>query len=823
MVDTEKRQEEEKENPWVRIAELQAENKQLVWENRVLQRYYDRVRTLMARSKGYNAAKDKLLAAVIDEKANQEKYFTLLLENIQEIMFLLDRDLQLVYCSNMFLRQTGLNRAGLMADRDFRRILSRLTDKDTVDFIMIALEGAIRNSGLTVFDRIMAIGQWNGERHYTIYISPMLNDLGASEGVLVSFQDMTEILDARDQAEQASRAKSSFLARMSHEIRTPLNAIIGMTELALRDAEAPPLREYLTNIRQAGSNLLSIINDILDLSRIESGNLTFVSMPYNLASLLNGIINVIRVRFSEKPILFMVNIDAAIPNNLTGDETRIRQILFNLLTNAVKYTTQGFIRLTITGRPLGSAMVMLRFEVTDSGIGIREEDMNSLFGDFVRLDAERNKGIEGTGLGLAITRHLCRQMGGDIVVSSVYGEGSVFAVEFPQPYSGTDPVAAVENPADKPVLLYDERPLYADSVADTLENLGVPLTQPEGAGGFFAELRSGRYRFALASSGAVVEAAEIIRTLGLPTLLVLLADLGELSSFRDIPTLVMPAYSVPIAHVLNGRTIMENNKKTVVRFTAPEARVLIVDDILTNLKVAQGLLLPYRMKVDICEAGLKAVEMTESTQYDLIFMDHMMPGMDGVEAAAEIRKLPGDYFQRVPIIALTANAIAGMREMFLEKGFNDYLAKPIELSRLNEIMEKWMPQEKRLSTEDYDVPPAPPRNLFSVEGLDAARGITLTGGSEEGYREVLDVYSQDCEARLKTLRTPPERENLSAFVTNVHALKGASASVGADGVSEKAALLEKAGREGDLALVREKLGEFAAALAKLSGDIRAVL
>jgi signal transduction histidine kinase/CheY-like chemotaxis protein len=807
-----------------RLARAEEENRRLGRENRALRRSCNRAQAAISRAKVYNSSKDKLMAVVLNEKANQEKYFNLLLESIQEILILLDQKLRIAYCSDLFLRQAGLDKPGTIRNRTFRELFNRITDRDTVDFLMIALEGAIKSSGLNVFDRVIDLGNRNRRRHYTIYISPMINDAGASEGVLVLFQDMTEILNAKEQAEQANQAKSSFLARMSHEIRTPLNAIIGMTELALRDADAPPLREYLANIRQAGSNLLSIINDILDLSRIESGNFRLVSLPYNFAALLNSAINVIRVRFAEKPILFLVNIDAAIPNNLIGDETRIRQILFNLLSNAVKYTVRGFIKLTVTGRPMDSAVVALRIEVADSGMGIKKEDQGSLFGDFVRLDMERNKGIEGTGLGLAITKRLCMQMGGDLRVSSVYGEGSVFTAEFPQPYAGTEILAAVDKPGEKRVLLYDERPLYAASVAETLRNLGVYPRQPETRESFLRELRSGAYGFALVSSGMVSAAARVIRDLKLPTQPVLLADLGELSSFQDIPAMVMPVYSIPMAQMLNGRTIMESRKKMVVRFTAPEARILIVDDILTNLKVAQGLLMPYQMKVDISETGRGAVDLVKSRRYDIIFMDHMMPGMDGIEAASEIRKMEGDYFKQVPIVALTANAITGMREMFLGKGFNDYLTKPVELPRLNEIIEKWIPPAKRLPTaEGSSLPLAGSRTLASIQGLDTRQGIMLTGGSEAGYREVLDVYYRDCESRLIALGEAPDKEGLTGFVINLHALKSASAAVGAAGLSEQAALLEKAGREGDLDLIRARLGEFTAELARLSGEIREVL
>ncbi|MDR1949871.1 MAG: histidine kinase, partial [Spirochaetaceae bacterium] len=303
-----------------------------------------------------------------------------------------------------------------------------------------------------------------------------LNLLGLSFVLLLILGAVVYRINIRSiQADDANRSKSDFLANMSHEIRTPLNAIIGMSELALEDPAAPDLKEYISNIRQAGSNLLSIINDILDLSKIESNNFHLTEISYQFSSLINNVINVIRVRFHEKPVLFIANIDAHIPNDLRGDEVRIRQILFNLLSNAVKYTEDGFIKFTVTGTITAADSVTLQFEVADSGLGIKDEDIGKLFDNFTRLDAEHNQGIEGTGLGLAITKRLCNAMEGDITVSSVYGQGSVFTATVPQKYSGDAEFAAVERPAEKEVLLYDERPLYGDSVSATLENLGVAV------------------------------------------------------------------------------------------------------------------------------------------------------------------------------------------------------------------------------------------------------------------------------------------------------------------------------------------------------------
>ncbi|MDR1048546.1 MAG: response regulator, partial [Synergistaceae bacterium] len=548
-------------------------------------------------------------------------------------------------------------------------------------------------------------------------------------------RDRVNLVKMKNAAEAASRGKSDFLARMSHEIRTPLNTVIGMSELALQDANArrADSGQYLATIRQAGSNLLSIINDMLDISKIESANFQLTAIPYLFSSLIHNVINVIRVRFHEKPILFLANIDARIPNNLLGDEVRLRQILFNLLSNAVKYTEEGFIQLTVTGAFTGAGRIDLKFEVADSGIGIKEEDMKGLFGNFSRFDLERNRAVEGTGLGLAITKLLCRKMGGGITASSVYGKGSVFTATLPQEYTADGRVAAVENLDEKAVVLYDERPLYADSVAATLENLGVAVTRPNDAEDFWAALETGDFPFAFTSSGLAEQADALVRGKKKRTNLVLLADMEETFSHQGFPVILMPAYAIPVANLLNGVRTEQGAHKSVVRFTAPDIRVLIVDDIVTNLKVAQGLLAAYRMQVDTCSDGEKSILMVKDNRYDLVFMDHMMPGMDGVEAMTRIRALEGEEFKRLPIVALTANALSGMREMFLSKGFDDYLAKPIEITKLNALIEKWVPREKRRASDGTGDWPAA-RSLQEIDGLDAEKGLVRAGGDEMASR-----------------------------------------------------------------------------------------
>jgi signal transduction histidine kinase/CheY-like chemotaxis protein len=618
-------------------------------------------------------------------------------------------------------------------------------------------------------------------------------------------------------ADEANKSKSDFLANMSHEIRTPLNAIIGMSELALQDSSGPALPEYLVNIRQAGSNLLSIINDVLDLSKIESGGIQLVTASYRFSSLINNVINVIRVRFHEKPILFLANIDARIPDSLTGDEVRIRQILLNLLSNAVKYTEEGFIKLTVTGTVIDANTITLKLEVADTGIGIKEEDIKELFGNFTRLDLQRNRGIEGTGLGLAITKRLCREMGGDITVSSVYKKGSVFTAIIPQEYTADTEAAMVEESGAKEVLLYDERPLYGDSVAVTLDNLEVPITRVNSGEDFLAALGTGRFPFAFVSPGFVEQAVALVEGKKIRTTLALLANLEETSSFHGIPVILMPAYAVPVANLLNGVKTIQSGRKSLVRFIAPGVKILIVDDIMTNLKVAQGLLSAYRMQVDICDNGRASIAKVKANRYDLVFMDHMMPGMDGIEALTHIRALEGDYFKQLPIIALTANALSGMEEMFLSKGFNDYLAKPIEISKLNALIEKWIPPERRIKTTgESRSETGVSTGIFNGKHL---AGINIPGGldryqSDRAYLDILRSYADSMPGFLEVLRdvTP---ENLEIYAITVHGIKGASYQICADEAGKEAEVLEYAAKAGNWEKIKKGNGVFIETMEKL--------
>ncbi|MDR0735215.1 MAG: response regulator, partial [Zoogloeaceae bacterium] len=509
------------------------------------------------------------------------------------------------------------------------------------------------------------------------------------------------LLAANQKAEAASRAKSAFLAKMSHEIRTPMNAITGMSELILREDISPAASEYALGVKQAGANLLAIINDILDFSKIESGKTEIILKEYLFASLLNDVIVIIRTRLAEKPVCFVADIDSALPRKLIGDETRIRQILLNVLSNAVKYTNEGRIALTIGCEPEEDGRVILACEISDTGIGIRKEDMDKLFDDFAQFDLSRHSGVEGTGLGLAIVHSLCRAMGGEIDVSSNYGEGSVFTVRIPQLVKDGEPFALVENPEEKCVLVYECREIYANSVVRSIGNLGVSCALAPSRADFEQFLKGGRtYSHIFVASHLFAQARGMIAERGAGAVPVLMAEFGETVAEENVRAISMPLHCASIANVLNNKTKMANYGEAAgasVRFTAPEARVLIVDDIATNLKVTAGLLAPYEMVVEAVNNGKAAICLARKNRYDMIFMDHMMPEVNGVEATVAIRSADEAHCRSVPIVALTANAVSGMKEMFLEMGFSDYLAKPIETASLHEIVERYIPQEKRRS------------------------------------------------------------------------------------------------------------------------------
>ena len=543
---------------------------------------------------------------------------------------------------------------------------------------------------------------------FNIYISRANRRLEAQHQELVA---MTV------RAQEASQAKSEFLARMSHEIRTPMNAIIGMSELAQRNYGVAKGLEYIAGIKSAGKSLWNIVNDILDFSKIESGHVELNEAPYETTSLINDVLTILRVWMMEKHLELIVDTDSAIPGKMIGDVERIKQILINLLSNSVKYTDEGFVRFAISSEPLTEDAIRLSFVIEDSGIGIKEEDMNNLFGIFTRFDVQRNSTVEGTGLGLAIARSLCVAMGGDLIAESEYGRGSVFTVTLVQHVVDWNPMES---------------------------------------SGFTPDMEIGGQK---------------------------------------------------------------------ISFTAQGATVLVVDDFESNLMVAEGLLAPYNMRIFTCVNGQEAVDMVQAHYFDIVFMDHMMPVMDGMEATRIIRAM-GGHFADMPIVALTANVVSGMKEMFLEGGFNDLLAKPIDMSELDAMLCQWILQEKKHDvTEDSTAGQEKSFTEIILQpqtagGLDVTAGIARAGGSEMRFQQLLQLFLKDAEDRAAWLEAVPDTAELERFTSAVHALMGGLGNIGANSLFEMASELEKAGIRKDIDTVRSRLPAFRDGLFELMSYIR---
>lgn len=494
---------------------------------------------------------------------------------------------------------------------------------------------------------------------------------------------------SQQEAEAANMAKSSFLANMSHEIRTPINAILGMNEMILREEKDPAIRGYAGNIQASGNSLLSIVSDVLDISKIESGKLEIIPVDYEVNSLISDCCNMAACRAKAKELELLVECADNVPMKLCGDETHIRQIIMNLLTNAVKYTEKGAVKLIVSGRFTDGGFV-LKVDVSDTGIGIAEENLPQLFTQFQRFDLQRNRNIEGTGLGLSIVKRLCDLMSGTITARSVLGSGSTFTVELPQ------------------------------KVVDSTPCGGVNLN-----------------------------------------------------------------YSAGAEHEYHHS------------FEAPEARILAVDDLPVNLLVIANLLKETRIKIDTAGSGRECLDKCSQQKYDLILMDHMMPEMDGVQT---FEKLHGDKSSpnfETPVIMLTANALAGMREQYMDVGFADYVSKPVRGAKLEEAIRRNLPESlikpasPEIPAEAVSTEPSGFADICSaVPELNVNAALQYCCGSAELLNDLLHDFTEN--DHFSDLKAAFEEKRWEDYRRHAHSLKSTSLMIGLTGLSERARASELA-------------------------------
>ncbi|MBR5937243.1 MAG: response regulator [Clostridiales bacterium] len=670
---------------------------------------------------------------------------------------------------------------------------------------------------------IMIVGQ--------VFLMALVSSINQSKQTLVqksqSTEDLLQIVEIKKkEAVAASQTKADFLASMSHEIRTPMNAIVGMTEMILRDDINPGVRENARNIKSAGNALLAIVNDILDFSKIESGKMEIINVRYQLTSVINDIINIISVRMVDKNLDLVVNIDPMIPSELVGDEIRIRQILLNLLNNAVKFTSEGHITLQVAYKPVSNDMCLLHFDVSDTGMGIRPEDKDRLFNSFQRLDTRQNRAVEGTGLGLSICKRLMDLMGGTISVESEYGRGSTFSFELHQYIARQKPMASVLENKKEHVMYFDEKPIFRESARNDLQRLGVSAR-------FASSIKdldpasNASYSYFFVSKPLFDEFSHEIRHFcsehGNPKI-VLMFDKNELSSgYKDVLVVRRPVYSAVFASVLTDKPIESlDSDEFQESFIAPEARILVVDDNAVNLKVVKGLLEPYQMHVYTAGSGRQCIEILKEgkEKFDIIYMDHMMPELDGIDTLRLIRQMEGEYFQKVPVIALTANAVSGVREMFFKEGFQDYVSKPIELAQLEKSLKSNLPPEM-IIRKQHTVASAPHFGEGEVQlrGVDCNRGLLNCGNNLENYISLLKVVYEDGMIKVDRLRELAEAKNYAEYGIEAHALKSVAASIGATDLSEMAKDHEFANYDGRFEFIDGNYSDLVAQYRSLLDDI----
>ena len=792
---------------------------QLEIENRALKRRIDRLDKEFHHLNNLYDQTTKMRDYSEQEKQLQYEYNFLLLENATDMIFVLGQNMEYKLGTKAFARFLGCRDTASLINIKFNDFFRGRMSDFWIEATYKKLEEVFVHRTPMLYNEEIDLSE--GPRVFSISIAPALSSRGLVMGIICQMHDTTELMRMKEAAEAAARAKSNFLANMSHEIRTPMNAILGMTELILSENAKGTVFNYAVDIKSACRSLLSIINDILDISKIESGKLEITPARYQVASMLMDIISTIKIRADKKGLSFIANIDSRLPHELIGDEVRIRQILINLLGNAIKFTDEGYVMLSVSGE-IENGKYIMRCSITDTGVGIKQDEQQNLFQMFQQIDTKKNRNIEGTGLGLSISKQLTEAMGGFISVQSEYGVGSTFTTVLEQGIASEHPMAAIKYPEKIAVLIYENRSIYLKSITYSLNSLGCTYRACTNQSEFYEMLNHFNCDYIFVSSLYADKTKALVSQKQLNTVVVALeSDSGAIPVGSGIITISAPFHCLQLANIINQEygSLQCRDAEALddLYLTAPEAKVLVVDDNIINLKVAAGLLQTFEIQVDIAESGAQAIEMVKDNLYDMIFMDHMMPDMDGIDTTFAIRKLDGEYFDKLPIVALTANAVSGVKEMFIAEGLDDYLAKPIEISKLSEILARWIPKEKQLFITDKAA--VEEIDEFMIPGLNVKEGIRQAGGTLSNYLEILEVYAVDTDKSLQAVHRCYKKGDIKTLMIFAHALKSASANIGAEKITSLAAALESAARGGDTAYINKNTEPFINMLQALIFDI----
>ncbi|MCR5594525.1 MAG: response regulator [Lachnospiraceae bacterium] len=651
---------------------------------------------------------------------------------------------------------------------------------------------------------------------------------------------ISEIETHENELERAAQMKTDFLANMSHEIRTPMNSVIGMAEMALREKIPDTARNYISQIKSSGRILLTVINDILDFSKIESGKMEIVTAEYVPMSMFNDVSNIIMMRLGSKDVDLNLDISPELPAILYGDNIRIRQILINLANNAVKFTESGHIAIKVDYDKTDDSSIMLIISVEDTGIGIKKEDLTKIFESFSQVDSKRNRAVEGTGLGLAISERLTTLMNGKLDVTSEYGKGSTFTISIPQRVIEWTPGVELHRPNECiGISLLSSKNLNTGFKRDSCK-LGVISYQFDENADLmprFEEIMSkypGCDYFLFTEESMLTPDRMVYLESNPEIVVVIVSGFGEYSELNlsNQVHINKPLSVMNISMIYNREKVFFNNAQGEEGdFTAPEAKVLIVDDNAVNLAVAEGLIEPLGMSVMTADNGRDAIKLCEKETFDIIFMDHMMPEMDGIEATHLIRERYPRY-KNIPIIALTANAIGNAKERFLSEGLDDFIPKPIDVKNMIAKVRKWLPDEKikpadpKIASESKPIrsPEKIVDNPMIISDLDTGEAIAKIG-SEKVFFNVLKEYYRVIPSKYDSIKDSYENADWGKYTIEVHALKSSSAQIGAMSLSAMAARLEKAGKETDIEYIKdnteamlEKYLSYKDALAPFAGE-----